>query len=409
MFFRAPIVSIIVFISGSITGCATSTEPEKRSLDVPVPPTSTSATSDSRVDAVTASPGKAENAAKLRQLNISWELFFQAPPSQDERHRLTQEVMAWKQSDDPDALIRHSRKQRALGQFAAADVSIRMALRLDANHQEALIEAATLAVRSKNYEDAFAYLSKIKAVLDAAKELDSAYIFRYRYVLGLAELGHGDREEGIRILTDLIRLDRGFSPGYAALAALYLEEGKLDAAEFIAKRGLDRGKPLASLHNTLGVIAKRRGDHQQARQQFEAALKAAENYTPAIVNLAVIAIILQEYETAEANLTRALALEPSNAEVYVTLGILQRRTGREDTARTAFARALEIQPEHANARFNLGVLVANDEDKQGEALRLFHEVSQLPSTDAALQQLSTLYIEDLQRRGSAPDKATTEM
>lgn len=335
---------------------------------------------------------------KLSGDGVEWQKFFQPPPDLQARHKLTKTAAQWSQSSDPDQLLMAARQQLVLGQIVDAENTLRTALRIAPNHREALIEAASTATRRKKFEDAYNYLAKIRKIIAADQRLNSQYVFRYRYVLGLAELGRGNRSEGIRILSDLIRLDKTFSPGYAALAAQYLHEGKVEAAEFIARRGIDRGKPLASLHNSLGVVAKKKGDLAKARAHFETALKQAESYSPAIVNLAIVAILLQEYENAELNLNRAADLSPYNPDVYVTLGVLHNKTGRLDAAKTAFRRALEIEPEHAGARFNLGALVAREDHHESEALRLFHEVTLLPNASSDMKRLAGLYMESLQRQ-----------
>lgn len=378
----------------TLSGC-TSSKTVTESMDVEL-------TNTERKDKATLS---GESNGLLENDAIDWQKFFQPAPDLQARHKLADTVKTWAGNQDPNQLVKLARKQLVIGQIADAESSLRTALRLNPDHREALIEAASTAARRKHFDDAYNYLGKIRKIIAQDQTLNSQYVFRYRYVLGLAELGRGNRNEGVRILADLIRLDKTFSPGYAALAAQYLHEGKVDAAEFIAKKGLDRGKPLASLENSLGVVEKKKGNLAAARAHFEKSLKISENYSPAIVNLAIVAILLQEYENAEVNLNRALSLAPHNPDVYVTLGVLNNKTGRTDAAKVAFRRALDIEPEHPGARFNLAALVARDHSGQSEALRLFHEVTLIPSASGDMRKLAGLYIETLQKQMTEGDSA----
>ncbi len=108
-------------------------------------------------------------------------------------------------------------------------------------------------------------------------------------------------------------------------AALLRETGREKAAHALYLRATRRSSPPAQAHKALGDAALERGDHQEARTQFE----------------------------------KAQRLEPRlGDDLYVKLARLAERDDDGDAARLLWTRALELNPDNEAARTHLEALGA---------------------------------------------------
>lgn len=326
---------------------------------------------------------------------IDWQSFFKPPPSKAERGMLESRLGKWQDRDDPDALIAKGRLEVAIGRYGNAEANFRKALRLKDNHPDAMLELASLFVRRRAWNEAFDLLSQIRNNINTTDDISQTYIFRYRYTLAIAYIGRDERDKGHKVLSDLLGIDKNFTPAYVALASSYLAAGKDNIAEFIAKRGLDRTKDHASLLNILGVAALRARQTETARQHFDRALEISPSFIPALVNRATISARNLEYAAAEQDLLTALASDPYHVDALVALGIVQKKQGNISAAKAALTKAVDLAPENPHARFNLAVLYADDLKKPNEATRLFTEVLQTPASAAELKRLARSYLDGL--------------
>lgn len=74
------------------------------------------------------------------------------------------------------------------------------------------------------------------------------------------------------------------------------------------------------------------------------------------INLGVAYQLSENFESAEASLLQALAINPRHPVALNELGIVYRRTGRFDEARNSYEAALELHPTFHFARKNLAIL-----------------------------------------------------
>ena len=206
------------------------------------------------------------------------------------------------------------------------------------------------------------------------------------------------------VLSDLIGINKTFAPGYAALVSSYMNMGKDGVAEFIAKRGLDRGNDDPMLMNILGVLAERKNEGVAARSWYNKAIEAAPTFSPALVNRANLAIKELEFGPAEEDLLRALMYSPTSVDAQVALAIVFRRTGRTNLAKDSLTKTLEQDPDSAIARFNLGVLMMVDLNQSATATRLFNEVLQISGSHAELRDQAKNHLAELRIQAQSTDE-----
>jgi len=332
---------------------------------------------------------------------LAWQPFFRPPPAVDTRSAIELKVIGWKNASSPEDLVKRGQNEAALGKLAASEASFREALRLDPDHLDAALELAGIYLRKNNLTRTFEMLSQVRDGINAKSQTPPALVFRYRYVLALGYIARGDRDKGHKVLSDLIGINKSFAPGYAALASSYINLGKDGVAEFIAKRGMDRGNDDPMLMNILGVLAERRNEGMAARTWYNKAIEAAPTFSPALVNRANLSIKEMEFGPAEEDLLRALMYTPSNIDAQVALAIVMRRTGRVNAAKDLLTKALEQAPDSAVARFNLGILMMADLNQPATATRLFTEVLQISGTQNTLRDQAKNHLAELRIQGQA--------
>ena len=130
---------------------------------------------------------------------------------------------------------------------------------------------------------------------------------------------------------------------------VYKDEETLfrDAAEKIPRAFLAQ--------NNLGGILLERGEVEEARRRFEAALAAAPDFPEALVNMGLVAEHEGKLGEAEARYRRALAIDPAFADAHNNLGIVLARSGNMEGAIAAFRKAVAHRKEFPRASYNLGV------------------------------------------------------
>jgi tetratricopeptide (TPR) repeat protein len=182
----------------------------------------------------------------------------------------------------------------------------------------------------------------------------------------------------------------GIAQTFQAGLAHY-QAGRLDRAETLLRKALQRAPDHADTLHLLGVIAEARGRHEYAGQLIRRALKAvpdsaevsvslgnalrsvgrleeaAESYRRAIAlkpGLAVahcnLACVLNEqraFEDARGCASRAVALMPGLAEAQIALAVALVGLRRFSEAEGPYRRALALQPDRATTHSDLGVVL----------------------------------------------------
>jgi Flp pilus assembly protein TadD len=90
------------------------------------------------------------------------------------------------------------------------------------------------------------------------------------------------------------------------------------------------------------------------------------------------AVEAQDWTSAVADLSKAAAAEPDNADIQNWLGFAQRKLGNMDAAFAAYNAALKLNPDHKRAR-----------EYMGEAYLLVNDLPKAEKQLAELQRLCT--------------------
>jgi tetratricopeptide (TPR) repeat protein len=98
-------------------------------------------------------------------------------------------------------------------------------------------------------------------------------------------------------------------------------------------------------HVNLGIVNVKRGRLDEARRDYDAALRLAPWFLPAHVNLADLLRRQGRDDEGEAVLRRALDVDPGSAAVHHALGLLLVRRKRPAEALAELARAVDLAPD----------------------------------------------------------------
>jgi tetratricopeptide (TPR) repeat protein len=104
-----------------------------------------------------------------------------------------------------------------------------------------------------------------------------------------------------------------------------------------------------------GVALQQRGDLQQAREAYEAALRSVPNRADALSNLGVIFARLGQYGEAIHYYKEALAVDEKQYETRLNLGIAFYKTEEFELALRELSQVAAAQPDNYQARLLLGV------------------------------------------------------
>ncbi|SMF72864.1 tetratricopeptide repeat protein [Pseudobacteriovorax antillogorgiicola] len=328
---------------------------------------------------------------------MAWQHFFKPDPDQRKRQQITKKISNSEKKPDLklDEVLELARNQKSIGQLVKAETRYREVLRRHPEHLDALIELAQIYLLRSQVEKSFDYIVAAKRILADQEKPKKIDLFKYKYTLSLGLLQSHRKDEGHRILSELISDDPKFTHAYIALAGSYLEDHKLDMTEFIAKRGLDHLEDQPELLNILGIVASQRGQYRKAQSYYNQALEKSPHLVSALVNRANLSINKGQYKSAEIDLRNAIKHNPYHTNAYISQGILFKKMGRYTSAKVSLQTALDQNPENAFARYNLAVLMVDKFDDKNTALRLFYEVLQSNEQTAEIKELAKVQIQGL--------------
>ena len=146
---------------------------------------------------------------------------------------------------------------------------------------------------------------------------------------GVDAIAKGDYDTAVDAFTTVTRKVPKLSAAQVNLAIAYTRSDRDNAAEAALHEALRLvpGHPLAS--HEYGLLLRRSGRLNEAREIYEEALQRFPEYTPLRQNLGVLCdLYLNDADCAREQLTLYLQAQPDDEQVKLWLAELQARTGR---------------------------------------------------------------------------------
>jgi tetratricopeptide (TPR) repeat protein len=171
-------------------------------------------------------------------------------------------------------------------------------------------------------------------------------------------------------------------------AVAHHKAGRLDRADALYRKVLQRAPDHVDVLNLLGEIAYARGRNQQAVDLISRALTMTPD-ADAHLNLGRALRELGRLDEAAANCRRAIALKPDFAVAHCNLSIIHNLQGAFEAALESAIRAIELRPEFIEAHLN-GAAALVGQHRFAEAEAAYRRA-------LALQPNSADILEDLGR------------
>jgi tetratricopeptide (TPR) repeat protein len=180
------------------------------------------------------------------------------------------------------------------------------------------------------------------------------------------------------------------------LAGLLLRRGRVGEAvdQYRAALEIPQYGSSAEAHYNLGcALIEEPGHAEEAKAQFEEALRIRPAYAQAHANLGLV-LEAEPAHLAQAvdEFQKALRLRPDDADTQCSLaGLLQALPGRLDDAIAHYREALRIRPDFFQARYGLGFALARSPGGRDEAIAQYREAVRLkPSSPEAHFDLANI-------------------
>ncbi len=143
----------------------------------------------------------------------------------------------------------------------------------------------------------------------------------------------------------------------------------------------------------LGSVYMDHKEFDRAESEFNKILAVAPNYARAYYNLGLLALRRDRYEEARGMFLHTAALAPQYADTYHMLGVEAFKRKRWDDARAAYERAVALNPRDAEAHAKLGVLAQRAGDAAAAEASYLTALRDDPENVDALNNLGAIYIQ----------------
>jgi tetratricopeptide (TPR) repeat protein len=193
----------------------------------------------------------------------------------------------------------------------------------------------------------------------------------------------GKKQEALALVNDVLKEDPKDNEATAMRAALWLQDGdklKVQAAITDLLGAVQRNPDNFVLRYNLGQAFMARGDMDQARIQFQEAVKHRADYTPARLQLADIALKKSEFSKALSAADEIIQYDPNNYKAKLIRTSAKVGMGDTGNARKELMEILAANPRSSDAQFQLG-LVNFQEGKLKDAEEWFRKLHQETPAD----------------------------
>jgi tetratricopeptide (TPR) repeat protein len=161
---------------------------------------------------------------------------------------------------------------------------------------------------------------------------------------------------------DLVRRSRGVY-GWATSAALI-------ASTLFTASGCADTAGQANLLVESGLVAAQREQYDRAFELFAEAERVHPGHVAAIVASGELAIDRGDYARADAELSRAIALDPATVLWREKRATVRQLAGRYDESLADYDAVIAAEPENSAALYNRGALLAQRGNKAAAAVDL---------------------------------------
>lgn len=164
---------------------------------------------------------------------------------------------------------------------------------------------------------------RCRRILEAAPDLAEAH-----FLVGLTALAMNDRRTAVSAFGSVTRLRPKHAAAWAQLARLFMQAGQVNRADKALSEAVSHAGSDPVVLDLIGLSCSLMGDQKAARDWYARAVAAAPDEPGFRVNLANALTFLGDAAEAAAELERALARDPANAQAHWLLSGVRTATDR---------------------------------------------------------------------------------
>jgi tetratricopeptide (TPR) repeat protein len=298
--------------------------------------------------------------------------------------------------DDPHLIGRLGLAHKAMGHRRDAYAYLEKARQLNPNDTLVRVTLASMYLNDGLFDRAIAEADSVLAVaprnLDAMNTLGSTYLARgdrvkatetfrkiaefaprdgrSHYLVGLGLLAEGKTSAGEQSFQTALTFSPSLIDPLAQLVQLDIAAKKPDIALARLRKQMAIVGDSARFHLLLGNVYFARGQRELAEAELHKAITLDPRSAAANSALSDLYLTEGKYDEALALAASSLTAVPGNLNMYVTQGVVYERRGDIPRAKAAYEQALAINPRFVAAANNLAMLLAEEPGSQQRALEL---------------------------------------
>ncbi len=180
--------------------------------------------------------------------------------------------------------------------------------------------------------------------LEKAVEV-SPNVAAYRTQLALGKLAGGEADDAIAELESAVNLGKGLVQADVLLVLGYLKKQEFDKALEAAQALVDKMPKSPVPYNLKGLAYLSKGDKAAAKKSFEQALKIDSDFHTARINLARVALLEKDYDTAGRYFDEVLKADPKNTQAFLGRIQVARMLGKQEEILPLLQKAVAANPD----------------------------------------------------------------
>jgi Tfp pilus assembly protein PilF len=253
-------------------------------------------------------------------------------------------------------------------------------------------------IREKSYLTRGTAQLQLRNIAAARKDFESAkeiapadpYVFNS---LALTALAENKPQDAITAFESALNVDATNFDALNGLITLHARNREMDKAHARIDQALGAYPNVASLHYLKAQVYRLQDNSQSEEAELRRALELDPNYLPAYSSLATLYIKVKQEDRAIAEYQKIVALRPENSMAYTLIGILEDQRKNHDVAADNYRKALEKDPNAVIAANNLAWLYAvTGKGNLDEAVRLAQSaVQKYPNMAGFVDTLGWVY------------------
>ncbi|MFM7390374.1 MAG: tetratricopeptide repeat protein [Vampirovibrionales bacterium] len=223
------------------------------------------------------------------------------------------------------------RVKQELGQYSEARKEYEVALAMDPNYADALVNLASLSLEEKKPTETLRLANK---AIQLNSGHDGAHYLKGAALLELGMVNRAVDELGIAIdsLNTALSLNRNSAPIHTVMGKAYEAQGNIAAALTHYRKALQIAPEHTEVVEQLVSLLQRRGDDDQALLELKSAISLQPTQQALLQQAGELALSADKPEQAVDYYRRLLKLAPDNAEASKGLATALLRQAQRDAA-----------------------------------------------------------------------------